>query len=258
MTYSLKTIASFITALSASILMTSGIALASESNDFTARVLVYSPERVDYRSDISVPVSKANVREGMSFKQGDILVEFDCTQLDAQTQAAKAAVNAASIEHRTKKRLHQYQAAGKSEVQLAAAKAVEARAQLKVQQAANRSCAFEAPFDGRVVALNALAHEHPPADKPVITIIKDSALELELIVPSIWLRWLKAGEGFDLAIDETGETGSARVERIGAEVDPVSQTIKLIAVFQAQPTSVLAGMSGTARFKPVRELGLLK
>jgi len=213
-----------------------------------ARVLIRASNRIEYRNEIIAPLKEVAFLEGHQFKQGDTLVSFDCARYEAEEAAAKASVNAALIEYKTKRRLHKHQAAGKNEVALAAANASEAQAQLEVQKARNQSCKFNAPFDGRVVELNARAYEFPPSDKPIIVIINDSKLEMELIVSSQWLRWLTPKTAFEVSIDETGETGTGQIDRIAAEVDPVSQTVKLIASFMDKPASVLAGMSGTVRF----------
>ncbi|MDQ6971110.1 MAG: hypothetical protein Q9M30_00525, partial [Mariprofundaceae bacterium] len=48
----------------------------------------------------------------------------------------------------------------------------------------------------------------------------------------------------DLVIDETGATYQARVKNIGAEIDSVSQTVKLIGVIDGDNGGLIAGMSG--------------
>ena len=69
-------------------------------------------------------------------------------------------------------------------------------------------------------------------------------------MPSRWLRWVSTGTEFEFDVDELGQKFKAKVARLGAKVDAVSQTIKLTGVFVTRPGAVLAGMSGTARFAP--------
>jgi len=223
---------------------------ASVSEAYEARGLIRASSRIEYRNEIVAPVRAANFLAGQSFREGDTLIEFDCSRYEAEQKAARALANAASIEYATQKRLLKYQAAGKNDVALAASKSAEAHAQLEMQKVRNRSCVFKAPFAGRVVELNAEAHEFPPSDRPLIVIINDTRLELELVVPSRWLRWLKPEMPLTIMVDETGEQGSGVIDRIAAEIDPVSQTVKVIAAFTRKPVSVLAGMSGTVSFQP--------
>ena len=220
----------------------------TKGHGLEARTLIRASSRIEYRTEINAPVSSTNFLAGDTFNEGDLLIAFDCSRYEAERRAAQSSAKAAAIEFQSKRKLLKYKAAGKTEVDLAAAQAEQAKAELEVHTVRNESCSFEAPFSGRVVELNAEVHEYPPANEPLMIIINDTKLEMELVVPSKWLVWLRTGVEFDIAIDETGETGTGRVERIAAEVDPVSQTVKLVAAFTEKPRSVLAGMSGTVHF----------
>lgn len=221
---------------------------AFQSDVFEARGLVRSAAKVDIRSDINAHVISAPFLEGMSFKKGDILIKFDCSKQRAELKAAKASANAAWIEHSTKKKLLKHQAVGKKEVQLAGARAAEANARLEVHKVNNLHCKIAAPFSGRVVELNAKKHELPSREQPLLTILNDGSLILEMVVPSKWLTWIKIGTPFNFFIDETQQTISASISRMGAEIDPVSQTISIVGKLNAKGTLVLSGMSGTAVF----------
>jgi multidrug efflux pump subunit AcrA (membrane-fusion protein) len=63
-------------------------------------------------------------------------------------------------------------------------------------------------------------------------------------VPSKWLQWLRVGSAFNFKVDETGDVLQAKVERISAAVDAVSQTVKVVASVPKSPANVLPGMSG--------------
>lgn len=214
-----------------------------------ARILVRSHARIEIRTEIYAPVREIPFRQGDSFSAGDLLIRFDCSRYEAETSAASAAARASDIEHQTKRKLLKYKAVGKDEVRLSAALSAKANAELKVQQVRISQCEFKAPFDGRVVETHVKKHEFPTSDAPLLTILDDSQLELQLIIPSIWLRWLKKGQVFRFEIDETGNNYQGLITRIGAEVDPVSQTIKVLGKFETTHGNVLAGMSGTAYFK---------
>lgn len=84
----------------------------------------------------------------------------------------------------------------------------------------------------------------------MLEILDDSVLELEFIVPSKWLAWLAPGTKFDVAIDETGKTYPAKVQRIGARVDPVSQSVKISAAIDWKFSELIAGMSGRVLMAP--------
>lgn|GEM_PF-6895012 len=105
-------------------------------------------------------------------------------------------------------------------------------------------CNIAAPFNGRVAEQRVREQQYVQPGQALLDILDDSTLELEFFVPSQWLVWLKPEQGFQVAIDETGKTYPAKVQRIGARVDPVSQSIKLSAVIDGKFSEPVAGMSG--------------
>ena len=225
------------------------IATKSNSQELrSARILVRSVAKIEVRTEIIAPVAALPFREGQQFKTGDVLISFDCARYNAEKSAAGAAAHASNIEHRTKRKLLKFKAVGKDEVRLAAALLAKANAELKVHQLRTSHCNFKAPFDGRIVAQNVNEHEFPTNEKPLMTILDNTNLELQLVVPSKWMRWIDVGREFRFEIDETGNSYLGEIVRLGAEVDPVSQTIAVTAKFKSRIERVLAGMSGTAFF----------
>ena len=68
------------------------------------------------------------------------------------------------------------------------------------------------------------------------------------MLPAAWLVWLKPGQVFTLDVDETSHSHSGSVTRLGAQIDPVSQTIAVYGTLIAPDLALVPGMSGTARF----------
>jgi multidrug efflux pump subunit AcrA (membrane-fusion protein) len=81
-------------------------------------------------------------------------------------------------------------------------------------------------------------------------ILNSRQLELHMIVPSRWLAWLKKGSRFNVRVDELDKDFPARVVRLGASIDPVSQTISVVGEVQGAHPELLPGMSGWAMLKP--------
>jgi multidrug efflux pump subunit AcrA (membrane-fusion protein) len=110
------------------------------------------------------------------------------------------------------------------------------------------TCVIAAPFDGVVVERLAAAHEVVAPNQPLLRIVDTAELELQLVVPSVWLARLSAGQAFEIEIDENRRRYPARVHAVAGAVDPVSQTVRVLARFEGHPDDVAPGMSGTARF----------
>lgn len=223
--------------------------IRSES-EFDARGVVIPNAEVTLGAGIAARIKVMPFKAGQEFRTGEALVVFDCARQMADLRGAQANLAKAQFQHTGKKRLKSRGAAGDQEVQEAAADVDAAQATVDGLKEVVVLCEIPAPFDGRVVERHAQTYETPAASAPVLTVVDDSTLEVDLIVPSTWLRWVGKGTGFEFKIDELGRGYKARVDRLGAKVDAVSQTVKITGTFVKRPENVLAGMSGTAKFTP--------
>jgi len=128
------------------------------------------------------------------------------------------------------------------------ARAEGAAADVSLRKTQVNKCSLKAPFAGRVVKVRANPYEYVSPGQPLLEVLDDIHLNLQLFVPSKWLKWLKKDAKFSVHIDETGKDYPARVTSLGARLDPVSQTLEIRSEIEGQHPELLAGMSGTAHF----------
>jgi RND family efflux transporter MFP subunit len=225
-----------------------GAVLSMEHSELRAQL---SPRNyTTLAAEINAKISRITTREGQSFRAGQTLVTFDCSLEQAQQAKAKAEAAAAQQLYEANSRLAELNSVGRLELATSASQLDEAHAELAYVTGALGKCSIVAPFNGRVAEQKAREQQFVQAGQALLDILDDSALELEFIVPSKWLLWLKAGQAFNVAIDETGRTYPARVTRLGARVDPVSQSIKAAAIIEGHFPELIAGMSGHLNFSP--------
>ncbi|MEO0637282.1 MAG: efflux RND transporter periplasmic adaptor subunit [Pseudomonadota bacterium] len=218
------------------------------NTDGAARGVVKPMFRAEIGTEIVAAIESIPFREGERFPKGATLMAFACGKYEAEGRSAEAVLEARRVEHKSKQFLRERKAVGQLEVDIAAAQLREAQAKREAIQVQIDQCAITAPFDGRVIEIFRQSYEFTRANEPLMAIVDDKSLEIDLIVPSNWLQWLKPGSRFTFVIDETGAETAASITRIGAEVDPVSQTIEVTGLFTAIPENTLPGMSGTANF----------
>ena len=215
-----------------------------------------APERQDMRAqlmplryttlgaEIGAKVNRLGFREGERFGEGERLIEFDCSIQVAQHDRALAQQFAAKNVLSGSQRLAELNAIGGVELRNAEAEQQKASAELAFSKATLEKCVILAPFPGRVAEQKVREQQFVQAGQPLLDILDDSALELEFIAPTRWLGWLKPGYVFKVRVEDTGKTYPARVQRVGARADPVSQTVKAVAVIDGRFSELLAGMSG--------------
>ena len=107
-------------------------------------------------------------------------------------------------------------------------------------------CSIKAPFDGKVVELKAQSYQFVAEGQELLEVLDDSIMLVEMIVPSPWLASITLGQQVTLRIEETGLAYPAVIERIGARIDPVSQSVKLYGSIDGSFPELRSGMSGTA------------
>ena len=147
------------------------------------------------------------------------------------------------------KKLLSLQSVSKLELQISAAEVQKARAQVGIVAARNRYCYVKAPYDGYVVKRHVNEHENVSQGQQLLDIISGGKPEIQMFVPSKWIAWLKVGTPFKIRIDETQQIYAAKVMRLVGQVDPVSQTVEVHAVFTSNYDDMLPGMSGQAIFE---------
>ena len=166
--------------------------------------------------------------------------------------AAQAELLGARETHLARLKLQSLGAVSDLDVTLAASAAEKAKSQLALAQAQENHCIVRAPYAGKVVRMRAKAFESVQLGQPLLEIVNLASLRAQLLVPSSWVRWLKPGNPFLLAIDETGETYKARVHSISGRVDGSSQTVEVVGRFERVPPNLLPGMIGRASFPEPR------
>lgn len=204
-----------------------------------------SPRRyTTLAAEIPAKVMTIQPQEGGAFRVGQTLVTFDCAMQQSQLDKSKAAVMATTITLEANHEMIKHAAIGKVELQVSEAEALKAQAEAKAAETVVSKCKVLAPFNGRVAEQKVREEQFVQTGQALLEVIDDSVLELEFIAPSSWLPGLRAKGSVRLRVDETGKTYNARVARLGARVDPVSQSIKVMAVIEGRPAELMAGMSG--------------
>ena len=221
------------------------------------RGVVRSLSEATITTDLNAPIARVYFKKGESFKKRDVLIEFDCRRYREELAAAEADARAELSNSKAQALMANSHAAGRNEAEIAQAKFDKAEANVRALTVRMEQCVIRAPFDGRVREKLANDFETPQPNTPLVKIIDDRSLEIDLLLlPSKSLSWLKPGAEFEFLIDETGETHAAEIAHFGAIVDPVSQTIEAIARLQESPGQHPAGNERSSDFRKAAELSM--
>ncbi len=211
-------------------------------------VLVTSGNETTLSSQMAGKIKKVNYGLGDSVGANAVILEFDCEEQNAQIQSAEAEYRGARETHLTKLRLQALGAAGELEVTVAASVADKAKSQITLRESQLAYCKVVAPFSGRLVKLKVKLAESVSLGQPLLEMVNPGTLKAQLYVPAAWLGWVKTGTRFSVKTTQDGRAYPARVTKLNARVEGVSQTLELEARFDGSTQGLLPGMVGTAVF----------
>jgi membrane fusion protein, multidrug efflux system len=211
--------------------------------------IVKAADETVLSSEMAGRIDRLPVDEGEYFSEGDLLAGFTCDILAAENRVADAAVKGAQARYDNTKRLDLLKAAGALDLALTKASLEESLAEQNVVAARIKQCTIVAPFDGMVLAREIEPFESVNVMTPLLKIGRKAALRLMVIIPARWLPWIKPGATFSFKTAAGGKVTRGRVDKIGATVDPSSQTIKLEGELIAKPGHRLVpGIGGSVSF----------
>ena len=224
--------------------------IAPAQAQLDARAVINSTDRTVISAEVSGNILYLPNEEGEYFRKGELLAKIDCAIYEAQKRKIEIQKQIALHQLQKNEQLNKLNAIGAFEVLISKEEYNKQDAELDIVSVNVNRCQIYAPFDGKVVEKRANRYQSVKAQQEILEIIGTGHLEAKVVVPATWLRWLKKGDDFTLAIDETQTDIKATVAEIGAVVDPTSQTVLLRAKLPKPYGKVIAGMSGTALFSP--------
>lgn len=212
------------------------------------RIQLKPEKQVRLNSPMSGQITKVYYQDGETVQKGKTLISFDCVEQKAQLTQVKARVNKQTHLLNSSKKLFDLGSASETQLHVLKAELSEATATRDLAYAHVKKCIVSAPFSGLISSLSVKDFYSVQEGEALIELVGNGSLEIEMIVPSKWMRWLKPSTSFHVEIDETGEQYESKITRFGGKVDPVTQSVKAYATLTQEKHNLLPGMSGIAIF----------
>lgn len=224
-------------------------------------------ESVSLASKVSGIVEKISFTEGQAVKAGDVLVELDIAERKADLEAARAAIQTARAQREETnqkfERAQQLRRAGAGTEALVADLTLQLRTvetTIAAAEARERSAAarlddyyVRAPFDGRVgfrqVSLGAFLDT-----KVIITTLDDvSRIRLDFAIPEPLLSRIRSGAVVNArSVAFADRVFAGQVTAVDTRIDPVTRSVKLMAVIENGDLALKPGMFLTVALEVAR------
>ena len=212
-----------------------------------ARGVLVPGQSADIAAGMAGRLTSTPYKSGQYVNTGAVIAEFDCDRQRAELKSRRAAHSTQSLKYDNQAELLKMGAAGALDVSIAKSERDQITAEVAAMEIALKDCTVHAPFPGFITARHVDAFETAQLGQPLFSLNRAGSTEISIIAPSDWAAWVKSGARFTFKVDETGESVAAKVQRLSAIVDPVSQTIEITARLTGKHSG-RPGMSGVAVF----------
>ena len=207
------------------------------------------PERrVSLKAPRAGRILRLHTETGKPLNAGQILVEIDCSDLEAEIEETRLLHEQAKVERHKVIEARRRGEVEAHEVDISELEAEIALARLNRLRKGLDSCRIDAPFQGVAGKIHVYEGQNVVFLAPVLEITSGGPPRFKTEVPSFWLQWLREGMVFDLRIQELERNYQGRVIELGSEVDLTTQTVILIAEIPEADAMLRAGMSARAKF----------
>jgi RND family efflux transporter MFP subunit len=211
-------------------------------------VIIRSDEETMFSSETTGQIILLPVKDGSAFNKGDILLKLDCRLQEAELAKARAEQDATSKAMESAKKLKGYGSISEFEYVKTKSEADAANANVQKLKVTVEKCTIIAPFSGGVADVKVNLYETVKPGDPLIKVVNTENLTFEVQVPSQWLSWLHIDSPFSVRINDINKTIPAKVTLINPEIEPISQTVKIVGVISPSNPWLRPGMTGQAIF----------
>jgi len=222
--------------------------IGEDDSEYTVQAVLGARRQIVLASGLDSKITKFKLESGDRFKRGDVLIEYDCAVDQGRLNEALSRQRVTEQQLIAYQKLSALDSISNIELIIARENNEQNKAVIKQIQGRLKSCRHVAPWDGRVMRKMASQYEYVQRGRVLMEIASHEPLRAEFLIPSRWLSWLNVGTAVDIFIGETDNTYSAKIINVFGEVDPVSQSIQVVAEMEKYHEELLPGMSGRATF----------
>ena len=191
-------------------------------------------------------IKQVFVNVGDRFKQGDVLVEFDCSVERAALEEARLSHQLEKLKHNEGIKQAENKRIDEGSLEVLALQAEVALAHLNYLREKVEYCKITAPYDGRLVRVFSSQHEKVAALDPVADVIGNEGLEFHFFLPWEWRQRFVEGHRFNIRVGDRDYEAS--LQDVAIEADVVDRSFKAVAKFVEKEVDIPLGVAATVYF----------
>jgi membrane fusion protein, multidrug efflux system len=207
--------------------------------------------RATLAAEVGGAVDSVPVQVGQWVKRGQLLATIDERALGQQVAEAEAWLRQAQLQYERAENLFERRAITKAQLLDAVTHRDVAESRLASARLQLDKARVRAPWAGAIASRWVETGDFVTPGKPLVELVDSARLKVRAPARSSDVQFLAVGREVEITVDAyPGEVFRARIERLGAELDPASRTLDLEAEIANPGARLRPGM--LARVSVVR------
>lgn len=200
-------------------------------------------EEVTLRSEMAGRIAEITFTEGEAVTKGDVLVQFENTDLIAEVNLAEAELIKSQADHDRIAKLHSQNIESAKKFDEVKALLAMAQAKLEKAHAQLEKSTIVAPFSGNIGLIDISAGAYVQAAQDIVKLVDNTPIKIDFKVPEQNVHDVGVGQTAEIKLDGfLDQIIIATVASVDASLDAVSHSLSLRATTPNEDGRLRAGM----------------
>ncbi|MBC6611702.1 efflux RND transporter periplasmic adaptor subunit [Hymenobacter sp. BT507] len=203
----------------------------SLSNVVAATGSVLADESVVIQSEISGKITSLNIKEGQPVKKGQLLFTINADEIQANLKRQAFNLKLYQDQEKRQRTLLEKEYISAQEYEQTNNLLLTARADEQALRAALAKAYVRAPFSGVLGLTTATVGTYVSPGTQITTLSRIRPVKIDFAVPSRFSNAVKVGDPVTVTDEGTTKKYRAKVYAINPQIDPVSRTLQVRALY---------------------------
>ena len=207
------------------------VAATHLSDEVASTGSIIADESVTIQSEISGKITSLNIPEGQPVRKGQLLFTINAADVQAQLQKQEYTIKLYRDQEKRERTLLQKEYISQQEYEQSNNALLTAQADLQALRVTLAKAFVRAPFDGILGLRNTSVGAYVSPGTTITTLSRVKPVKVDFNVPSRFAQSVRVGDLVLVTDEATTKKIKAKVYAINPQIDPVSRTLPVRAIY---------------------------
>ena len=207
------------------------VAATKLSDEVASTGSIIADESVTIQSEISGKITSLNIQEGKPVRKGQLLFTINAADVQAQLQKQEYNIKLYRDQEQRQRTLLAKEYISRQEYEQSQNALLTSQADLAALRVTLQKAYVRAPFDGILGLRNTSVGAYVSPGTAITTLSRVSPVKIDFNVPSRFASAVRVGDPVQVTDEASTKKIEAKVYAINPQIDPVSRTLPVRAIF---------------------------